>query len=150
MLMRGRLFAGALFQGKLFGFVNEVADVLGGWVRYPERPSQEEIEKERIQLGITQPVAKKLKKVFRLAIRKTKNDKELNKELFEEVSKELDLQWQPEFAIYLAILIRIRNNAIDDLKARNLLHALEVYELRRIEEDDIAFIISMLAAEIYA
>jgi len=145
-----RSFSVQAFSVESFLFDIEIAadEILGGgWV---ERPSLAQVELERIRLGISEPIAKKLKKVLRLAVRKTKTDKELNKQLLIETAKEEGLTLNQSFAIYLYILLRIRDNAIDDLKARNLLHALEVYELRRIEEADIVFVISMLAAEIYA
>jgi len=118
----------------------------GGWVGYQyHQRTKSELEKERIRLGIIEPVAKKLTRVFRLA---SKKDSPLTEETFKSQAKLSGIEWKVEYGIYLALLRQIHNNAVNMAKERELYYALEAYELRRIEEADIVFVITMLASEI--
>ena len=118
----------------------------GGWVGYQyHQRTKTELEKERIRLGIIDPVAKKLTRVFRLS----KQKEQLTEETFKAQAKLSGVEWKVEYGIYLALLRQIHNNAINMAKERELYYALEAFELRRIEEADIVFVIAMLASEIY-
>lgn len=117
----------------------------GGFGYQYHKRTKSELEKERIRLGIIEPVAKKLTRVFRLA---SKKDSPLTEETFKSQAKLSGIEWKVEYGIYLALLRQIHNNAVNMAKERELYYALEAYELRRIEEADIVFVITMLASEI--
>ena len=141
---------GALAVASL-GFLGSVQEeqapiYAAGW-DYPKQ-TRAQIEKERIRLGITKAEATKLKRVIRLATKKTTKPK---KEELKQLLNEEGIDWKLHYEQWLYILANVIEFNKSKAEEKKLLYALEQWNILRIEQEelDISFLISMLAAEIY-
>lgn len=152
-----------------FGFFDAIEEVVekytGGWIASPKERTKEQVEAERIRLGIVE-VKKEVKRITRI-LTEAKQDKASQKQIASLLTHEsiLKQQLQESRQAYDALLLRITSNAIQQKLIEQQLieealqeQALAIAEvesmareiaeqqrLRQQEEDDIVFVMSMLS-----
>lgn len=153
-----------------FGFFDAIEEAVekysGGWIPSPRERTKEQIEAERIRLGIVE-VKKEVKRITRLLTKaKKEQEKPLTVANLQTHEYLLRQQLEQSRQAYDALLLRITSNAIQQKLVEQQLfeealreQALAIAEveaiareiaeqqrLRQQEEEDIVFVMSMLAS----